>query len=79
MLLGTGLVYPTFTDGFPQEPTATVVVRQVAKKEERAVLSYRPSKALWRELGAIIVKRKAEGNRRATVACAIRDEPRMRS
>ena len=62
MLLGAGLVYPTFTDGFPQEPTATVVVRQSAKKEERAILSYRPSKALWRELGAVIVKRKAEGN-----------------
>jgi len=61
MLLGDGLVYPTFADGFPQEPTATVVLRRSAKKEERALLSYRPSKALWRELGAIIVKRKAEG------------------
>jgi CRISPR system Cascade subunit CasA len=61
MLLGGGLVYPPFTDGFPQEPTATVVVRKTAKKEDRAVLSYRPSRALWRELGAVIVKRKAEG------------------
>ncbi|MGA2620668.1 MAG: type I-E CRISPR-associated protein Cse1/CasA [Thermoguttaceae bacterium] len=61
MLLGDGLVYPTFTDGFPPEPTATVVVRRIAKKEERAVLSYRPSRALWRELGAVIVKRRAGG------------------
>ena len=35
MLLGDGLAYPTFTDGFPQEPTATVVVRKNAQKEER--------------------------------------------
>jgi len=62
MLLGDGLAYPTFTDGFPQEPTATVVVRKNAQKEERAILSYRPSRSLWRELGAIVVKRKAEGN-----------------
>jgi CRISPR system Cascade subunit CasA len=62
MLLGDGLAYPTFTDGFPQEPTATVIVRRSAKKEERVILSYRPSKALWRELGAVIVKRNAEGN-----------------
>ncbi|HEY9167073.1 MAG TPA: type I-E CRISPR-associated protein Cse1/CasA [Candidatus Kryptonia bacterium] len=59
MLLGDGLVYPTFTDGFPSEPTATVLIRKTEKKEERAVLSYRPSKALWRELSAIIVKRRA--------------------
>ena len=51
MLLGDGLVYPTFTDGFPQEPTATVVVRRSAKKEERAILSYRPSKALCASSG----------------------------
>jgi CRISPR system Cascade subunit CasA len=61
MLLGAGLVYPTFTDGFPQEPTATVVVRKNAKNEERAILQYRPSRAFWRELGAVIVKRNAEG------------------
>ncbi len=61
MLLGDGLVYPTFTDGFPPEPSATVVVRQNGKKEERALLSYRPAKSLWRELAAIAVKRSAEG------------------
>lgn len=62
MLLGDGLVYPTFVDGFPQEPSATVVIRMKDKKEERALLSYRPDKALWRELGAMVVKRNTGGN-----------------
>ncbi len=62
MLLGDGLVYPSFTDGFPPEPTATVVIRQNGKKkEERAILSYRPAKALWRQLAAVVVKRRADG------------------
>jgi CRISPR system Cascade subunit CasA len=59
MLLGDGLSYPTFTDGFQQEPTATVVIHEKNKKEERVILSYRPIKSIWRELGAIIVKRNA--------------------
>lgn len=59
MLLGDGLVYPTFSDGFPQEPTAVVVSRQKEKRDDRALLSFRPAKALWRELAAIIAKRKA--------------------
>lgn len=58
MLLGDGLVYPSFTDGFPPEPTATVVIRQ----EKRAILSCRPTKSLWRELAAVVVKRNAEGS-----------------
>jgi CRISPR system Cascade subunit CasA len=62
MLLGDGLVYPTFADGFPPEPSATVIIRKKDQKEERALLSFRPDKAIWRELGAIVVKRKAEGN-----------------
>lgn len=61
MLLGDGFVYPLFSDGYPPEPSSTVVIRQYGKKEERALLSFRPAKALWRELAAIIVKRKAEG------------------
>lgn len=61
MLLGDGLAYPSFAGGFPQEPTATVVIRKNEKKEERALLSYKPTKALWRELSAVVVKRKAEG------------------
>jgi CRISPR system Cascade subunit CasA len=61
MLLGDGLAYPSFADGFPPEPTATVIVRRREKKEERALLSYRPSRALWRELGSIVVCRSAGG------------------
>ena len=61
MLLGDGLAYPPFTEGFPAEPTATVVIKKKEKKEERTLLSYRPAKALWRELAAVIVKRNAEG------------------
>lgn len=61
MLLGDGLAYPSFAGGFPQEPTATVVIRINAKNEERGLLSYRPSRAIWRELSALVVKRKAEG------------------
>ncbi len=61
MLLGDGLAYPPFTDGFPPEPTSTVVIRQNGEREERAILSYRPAKALWRELSAVVVKRRADG------------------
>lgn len=61
MLLGDGLIYPAFTDGFPPESTATVVTRKNGDSEERAILSYRPSKAVWRELAAIAVKRKSDG------------------
>jgi CRISPR system Cascade subunit CasA len=61
MLMGEGLPYPPFTDGFPPEPTAVVIVRTKEQKPERALLSYRPGHALWRELGAMVVKRNAEG------------------
>lgn len=58
MLLGDGLVYPTFTDGFPQEASATIVLKRKNDQPERALLSYQPSKALWRDLAAVVVKRK---------------------
>lgn len=61
MLLGDGLIYPTFTDGFTPESTATVVTRTNRAITERALLAYRPSKAVWRELAAIVVKRKSDG------------------
>lgn len=61
MLLGDGLVYPSFSDGYTPEPTATVVIIKKKDKEERALLSFRPAKALWRELAAVIAKRKSEG------------------
>jgi len=59
MLMGDGFPYQSFADGFPPEPTATVVVRKNGKQDVRALLSYKPSKALWRELAAVVVKRKA--------------------
>lgn len=61
MLLGDGLIYPAFTDGFPPESTATVIIRKNGASEDRALLAYRPSKAVWRELSAIVVKRKTDG------------------
>lgn len=73
MLLGDGLVYSPFTDGFPPEPTATVIIRQNGKKQERAVLSYKPSKAVWRELAALVVKRKADNSGGALSLWAIQD------
>lgn len=57
MLIGDGLPYLSFVAGFPQEPTSTVIV----KDNEGTLLSYRPSKAIWRELSSIVVKRSAEG------------------
>ncbi|WP_429884287.1 type I-E CRISPR-associated protein Cse1/CasA [Geoalkalibacter halelectricus] len=59
MLLGDGLPYPTYIEGFPAEPTATVVTRKQNNDEVRTLVSYRPSKSFWRELGAIVVKRTA--------------------
>jgi CRISPR system Cascade subunit CasA len=62
MLMGEGLPYPPFTDGFPAEPTSIVIVRRTKdKKPERGLLSYRPGQALWRELAAMVVRRNAEG------------------
>lgn len=61
MLLGDGLTYPSFANGFPQEPTATVIIRKKAQVEERGLLSFRPSKSLWRELASLVVRRNAEG------------------
>lgn len=60
MLLGNGLTYSAFTDGFPAEPSATVIKREGNKKEERTVLSCRADKSIWRELAAMIVMRNAE-------------------
>jgi len=61
MLLGDGFVYPPFTEGFPPEPTATVVIRKNGNKKERVLLSYRPAKAFWRVLAAVVVQRNTEG------------------
>jgi CRISPR system Cascade subunit CasA len=63
MLCGNGFVYKGFKDGFPAEPTATVVfIKKKDKKgnlaEERVILGGKHDKAAWRELVSLIVKRK---------------------
>jgi CRISPR system Cascade subunit CasA len=61
-----GFKYNTFKDGFASEPTAAV--RLVTKKDkngvettERKVVKVDPTRALWRELSSLLVKRSAEG------------------
>ncbi len=61
-----GFRYDTFKDGFASEPTAAV--RLVTKKDkkgaettERKVVKVEPTRALWRELSSLLVKRSAEG------------------
>lgn len=61
-----GFRYGTFKDGFASEPTAAV--RVVTKKDkkgrettERRVVKVDPTKALWRELSSLLVRRSADG------------------
>lgn len=61
-----GFKYDTFKDGFASEPTAAS--RLITKKDkkstetkERKVVKVEPSRALWRELSALLVKRSADG------------------
>ena len=70
ILLGEGLDYPAFVDGFPPEPTATVVLSSGGaekKKDSRSYLSYRPNKAVWRELTALLLKRENQEDGRCLV------------
>lgn len=61
MLIGDGLPFTSFADGFPPEPTSAIVLRTKGKVQEHALLSYRPGRALWRELGSIVLARNGEG------------------
>ena len=61
-----GFKYDTYKDGFPSEPMSAV--RKVIKKdkkggkiEERRVVKIDPTKAFWRELSALLIKRSADG------------------
>lgn len=61
-----GFKYDTYKDGFAAEPTAAVrVVIAKDKKgnevQERRVVKADPSRALWRELTALFIKRDADG------------------
>lgn len=49
-------IFPTFEDGFPSEPSATVVLR----KKKRSLLGAKPDKAIWRELSALIIRRNQD-------------------
>ena len=60
MVLGNGLTFPSFTNAsnpFPPEVSATVVL--AGKKTERILLGAQPSKAIWRQLAALTVSRRA--------------------
>ena len=62
----SGFKYDTFKDGFPAEPTASVhIVKKRDKKNnelsERQVLRVFPSKAMWRELSALLTTRSCFG------------------
>ncbi len=60
MLLGEGFKYPV-VPSFHPEPTATQVIRRINNQEELVLLSIK-SKAPFRELHAMTVKRKANGS-----------------
>ncbi len=46
-------IFPGLKDGFPGEPSATVIM----KNDERMLLGAKLDKAIWRELAALIVNR----------------------
>lgn len=52
-----GFKYDTYKDGFPSEPTSAVRLLNT----ERRVVKVDPTKALWRELSSLLVKRSADG------------------
>jgi CRISPR system Cascade subunit CasA len=59
VLLGAGFDYPKFQDDklpFHPDIFATVVTTE---SEERSLLSARPNKAFWRELHAVLVRKKS--------------------
>jgi CRISPR system Cascade subunit CasA len=61
-----GFKYDTYKDGFASEPTSAVrLVTRKNKKggetKERKVVKVDSSKALWRELSALFLKRTADG------------------
>lgn len=70
ILLGEGLDYPAFADGFPPEPTATIVLKSGGvekKKDARMYLAYHTTKAVWRELTALLLKRENQEDGRCLV------------
>ncbi len=68
MLHGAGLSYPGFAAGFPAEPSAAVLRRPGKKEEETALLAFRPERAVWRELPALLASVGAESGREGLCA-----------
>jgi len=58
MILANGFKYPGLNI-WPREPSATIVVVKVKEKDERKVLGA-GNREIWRELPALIVKRKTD-------------------
>jgi CRISPR system Cascade subunit CasA len=58
MLLGDGLDYPAFNE-FPREPSATEVLNK--DKTDRILLAAQLEKSAWRELHALVVRKKTDG------------------
>lgn len=50
-------VFLNFENGFPSEPSATVILN----KNKRAVLGAKPDRAIWRELSALVIRRNQDG------------------
>lgn len=66
MFCCNGFKYNTYKDGFASEPTAAVRLVTIKDKKgvestERRVVKIEPSKGLWRELSALLIKRTADG------------------
>lgn len=66
MFCCSGFKYITHRDGFASEPTASTQLitkkdKKGAKTSERRVVSVEPSRALWRELSALLIQRSANG------------------
>lgn len=61
MICSSGFKYETYRDGFAPEPTATVHVVKKGDKEEREIVKADPIKSPWRQLAALLLRRKANG------------------
>ncbi len=68
MFLGEALLYPNYNNEkkpFVAEPSATLKSRARGKEEQPTLLDFRPDRAVWRDLAAILVKTGAEEQSRA--------------
>jgi len=61
MICSNGFKYETYRDGFAPEPSATVHIVKKGDKDEREIVNADPMKAPWRQLAALLLRRKANG------------------